>query len=217
MIEGLLPETVAAEEIFGDDTRAYLLPEEQHLIASAVESRRRDVTHARTCARRALSRLGVAEVPILRGERGEPYWPEGVVGSITHTRDYCAAAVASSRRVRSVGIDAEFHDALPDGVLDYVAVPEERAWLKELGSGSTCWDRLLFSAKESIYKAWYPLTGRWLGFEDASVTVDPSSGTFQARLLVDGTTLDGAPLSTVSGAFLVSGGFVLTSVTVSPT
>ena len=48
------------------------------------------------------------------------------------------------------------------------------------------WDRLLFSAKESVYKAWFPLARRWLGFEDAVVMIDPSAGTFQARLLVVG-------------------------------
>ena len=46
------------------------------------------------------------------------------------------------------------------------------------------WDRVLFSAKESIYKAWFPLTGRWLGFEEASLSIDPAAGTFAARLHV---------------------------------
>ena len=45
-----------------------------------------------------------------------------------------------------------------------------------------CWDRLLFSAKESVYKAWFRATGRWLGFEDAEVTIDPVARAFHARL-----------------------------------
>jgi len=78
------------------------------------------------------------------------------------------------------------------------------------------WDRLLFSAKESVYKAWYPLTRRWLGFEDARLTVDPA-GTFQAELLVDGARADGRPaLRLLDGRFLVARGLVLTAVCVAP-
>ena len=57
------------------------------------------------------------------------------------------------------------------------------------------WDRLLFSTKESVYKAWFPLAERWLGFEDARVTIDRDRGSFAARLLVPGPRLDGRELS----------------------
>jgi len=52
------------------------------------------------------------------------------------------------------------------------------------------WDRLLFSAKESVYKAWFQLTGRWLGFEEASLDIDPSAGTFSARILATSSRAD---------------------------
>jgi 4'-phosphopantetheinyl transferase EntD len=78
----------------------------------------------------------------------------------------------------------------------------------------THWGRLLFSAKESIYKAWYPLTGRWLSFEEAKLTIDPT-GTFAARLLISGADGDGEPLPTqLRGRFLVARGLVATAVTV---
>jgi 4'-phosphopantetheinyl transferase EntD len=70
------------------------------------------------------------------------------------------------------------------------------------------WDRLLFSAKESVYKAWFPLTGRWLGFCDARITVNPADGTFAARLLVAG-----APLTGFGGRWLARDGLILTTVT----
>jgi 4'-phosphopantetheinyl transferase EntD len=71
----------------------------------------------------------------------------------------------------------------------------------------------LFSAKETVYKVWYPLTKRWLGFEEARVTLHPEDGTFSARILADGSTVDGGPpLTSLSGRFLVSGGFVLTAI-----
>lgn len=217
MLESLLPAGVAVEEIVGDDPTAFLLPEERDMVARAVEKRRREVTNARTCARRALRKLGLPEVAIPRGDKGQPMWPDGVVGSLTHTNGYYAAAVATGT-VRSIGIDAEQHDRLPDGVLDHVAFGPEPGMIAALGVGSgpgadgVWWDRLLFSAKESVYKAWFPLTRRWLGFEDAELTVDPAAGTFHARILVDGTTLDGPPLAAMSGRFLVRDGLILTAI-----
>ncbi len=215
MIADLLPAEIAAEEIFGADPTAELLPAEHDLVAKAVEKRRLEVTNVRTAARRALARIGVAPVPLLRGAKGEPLWPAGVVGSMTHTAGYCAAAVADAGKIRSVGIDAEVHDVLPEGVLGAIALPEEQTQLAALGNtGSIYWDRLLFSAKESVYKAWFPLTGRWLGFEDAHITVDPASSGFTVELLVDGSTNTGPALTGFTGRYLVRDGFVLTAITV---
>jgi 4'-phosphopantetheinyl transferase EntD len=217
MIADLLPTEVAAEDIFGADPTAELLPEEHQLVAKAVEKRRLEVTNVRTAARRALARIGVPPVPLLRGAKGQPLWPAGVVGSMTHTAGYCAAAVADADKIRSVGIDAEVHDRLPDGVLDAIALPEEKIQLTALGdTGSISWDRLLFSAKEAVYKAWFPLTERWLGFEEARITIDPANSGFTAELLVDGSTNDGPPLTGFTGRYLVRDGFVLTAITVPP-
>ena len=213
MIAELLPAEVAAEDIIGLDPAAALLPEEEELVARAVEKRRLEVTNVRTAARRALARIGVPPVPILRGERGAPQWPAGVVGSMTHTAGYCAAAVADIGKIRSVGIDAEEHAELPGGVLDAVSLPDERAMLARLGTGAH-WDRLLFSAKESVYKAWFPLTRRWLGFEHASVTIDPETGTFTARLLVAGPRVNDLPLTAFSGRWLIDRGLIVTAIAV---
>ena len=214
MLAELLPPDVIAVDIVGDDPDAYLLPDEEHLVAKAVAKRRREVTNARTCARRALARLGIAETAIPRGAKGEPLWPAGVVGSITHTTGYFAAAVAQADKIRSIGIDAEVHGELPDGVLSHIGFGPELTWLAGRDHTEVWWDRLLFSAKESVYKAWFPLTGRWLGFEDATVIIDPVNRTFQATILVDGTTHTGTPLTTMSGRWLVRDGLVLTAITV---
>ncbi|HEX9334272.1 MAG TPA: 4'-phosphopantetheinyl transferase superfamily protein [Pseudonocardiaceae bacterium] len=213
MLAELLPPDVIAVDIVGDDPDAYLLPEEQHLVAKSVAKRRREVTYARTCARRALAGLGIAETAIPRGAKGEPVWPAGVVGSITHTTGYVAAAVAHADKVRSIGVDAEVHGALPDGVLRHIAFGPELAWLAAREHDVVWWERLLFSAKESVYKAWFPLTGRWLGFEEAEVAIDPVGHTFDAAILIDGTTHAGPPLTRMSGRWLVRDGFVLTAVT----
>jgi 4'-phosphopantetheinyl transferase EntD len=107
VIERLLPSEVAYVEAFGDLPDVKLFPEEETLIARAVGKRRREFTTARSCARSALAALGVAPMPILPGERGAPQWPPGFVGSITHCAGYRAAAVARSRDVLTIGVDAE--------------------------------------------------------------------------------------------------------------
>ncbi|MGW4297335.1 4'-phosphopantetheinyl transferase family protein, partial [Micromonospora chersina] len=117
--------------------------------------------------------------------------------------------------VAGVGVDAEPHAPLPDGVLDAIALPAERTRTAALRAAhpEVCWDRLLFSAKESVYKAWFPLTHRWLDFAEADITVEPD-GTFAARLLVHGPLVGGAELATFHGRFLVERALVLTAVAV---
>ena len=213
MISAILPASVAAAEAVGDQPGGELLPEEEATLGGAVEKRRRDFALGRACARRALAELGLEATPILPGAQRQPLWPPGIVGSITHCPGYCAAAVARRARLASIGIDAEVHEALPDGVLGMIALAEERAWLDAAPRGGVRWDRVLFSAKESVYKAWFPLTGRWLGFEDALVTIDPGLATFHARLLVAGPTVEGRAVSAFDGRLLVRDGLVLTAVT----
>jgi 4'-phosphopantetheinyl transferase EntD len=183
VIEQILPAAVASVEAFADSPDSALFPEEQSIIARAVDTRRREFATGRACARSALAQLGVAPVPILRGERNAPQWPAGIVGSITHCAGYRAAAVARAGELLGVGIDAEPNQPLPDGVLRAIALPPEHAALRTLPAG-TAWDRLLFCAKEAIFKVWFPLTAAPLGFDGARITIHPIRATFEARLLV---------------------------------
>ncbi|MCF8588179.1 4'-phosphopantetheinyl transferase family protein [Gordonia liuliyuniae] len=226
MISRLMPAGVGAAETFDDPPGLTAMPAEEPLIAKAVEKRRREFITARHCARQALAQLGFDPAPILRGERGMPLWPGQVVGSMTHCDGYRAAVAAYSMQVRSLGIDAEPHLALPDGVLDHTSVQAERDVLATRDD-AIAWDRLLFCAKEATYKAWFPITHRWLGFEDAHIVFDrdpagtgnpisadgPITGTFTSTILVDGTTIDGgAPLLTLPGRWAVADGLILTTI-----
>lgn len=217
MIERILPLPVATAEVFGDYPDAALFPEEHAVMARAAESRKREFTTARTCARAALARLGLPAVPLLPGLRGAPQWPENVVGSITHCAGYRAAAVALTKDVVSLGVDAEPNEALPnDGILDLIAHGEERARLAGLAARmpGICWDRLLFSAKESVYKTWFPLARCWLDFESADIVIDASEGTFTASLLVPGPLVAGVPLRLLHGRWLTDHGLLVTAIVV---
>jgi enterobactin synthetase component D / holo-[acyl-carrier protein] synthase len=215
VIEEILPAAATAVEAFADPPDVTLFAEEEAVVRRAVDKRRREFTTVRDCARRALAELGYPPAPILPGPRGAPGWPAGVVGSLTHCPGYRAAAVARERDVRSLGIDAEPHEELPEGVLPAIALDAERAMLDRLRADrpATCWDRLLFSAKESVYKAWFPLTGRWLDFAEARIELD-GSGSFTARLLVPGPVVDGRQLAGFDGRWLVRNGLIATAVAV---
>jgi enterobactin synthetase component D / holo-[acyl-carrier protein] synthase len=216
VIEEILPAGVSSAEAFADPLGVMLFPEEAALVARAVDKRRREFTKGRSCARNALSGLGLPPAPILAGERGAPQWPPGVVGSITHCDGYGAAAVARTEDMLTIGLDAEPNDVLPDGVLDAISVPCEQARLRELApvTPAVCWDRLLFSAKESVYKAWFPLTRRWLGFEDADISIDPANRTFAARLLAAAPRIGDSQLTGFAGRWLASDGLILTAIAV---
>jgi len=221
LMSSVLPSTgasvanLASAELYSDPPGLAPMPGEEPLIARSVAKRRNEFITVRHCARLALGELGLPPVPILKGDKGEPCWPDGVVGSLTHCAGYRGAVVGRGAAVRSVGVDAEPHDVLPHGVLDAISLPEERSELAALPAG-VHWDRILFCAKEATYKAWFPLTKRWLGFEDAHITfgVDGSGsgGTFESVILIDGATLSGPPLTSLAGRWSVEGELVLTAI-----
>jgi len=217
LMRAVLPDSaeLVYAELHDDPPDLAPLPEEEPLVARSVAKRRNEFVTVRHCARVALEQLGVPPAPILKGDKGEPCWPDGVVGSLTHCQGYRGAAVARIQSVRSVGIDAEPHGVLPDGVLNAISLPIERHQMSVLPQGLH-WDRILFCAKEATYKAWFPLTYRWLGFEDAhiSLEVDPGgvTGRFVSRILIDPAALSGPPLTELVGRWSVADGLALTAI-----
>jgi len=215
MIEEILPASVAAAESRTDQSDG-LYPEEQALILRAADQRRREFTTVRSCARAALAKLGLPPAPILRGEDGAPIWPAGVVGSMTHCRAYRAAVVARASAVCSVGVDAEPNEPLPPDVMDVVVREDERAWVSCLQATSpeVNWDRLLFSAKESVFKTWYPLKRRWLDFNQVAITIESVGGTFSVRLVDSSATTVASALTSFGGRWLARDGLLLTAIAV---
>jgi 4'-phosphopantetheinyl transferase EntD len=207
-ISEILPAGLAAAEIRGCDPDAQLLSPERAALGEVRDKRLREFTAGRTCARRALGRLGIPPYPVLIGARRQPLWPPDIVGSITHCDGYCAAVVGPNARFCAVGIDAEINDELPEGTLDLIVRADERPALEKLPRASgVCWDRLTFSAKESVFKAFSPIAGEWLGFEDVVVTFDCTGG-FVALLRVRG------PFRAVAGSYGVFGAHLVTAVVV---
>jgi len=219
MLDVILPAGVESQECFGEAPGGVLFPEEQKVIADAVPPRRREYATVRSCARACLQRLGYQPVPILPGVGGAPIWPAGVQGSMTHCAGYTAAAVGAHPPIFAIGIDAEPDAPLPDGVLDLVATAAERDRLAGIqpGPDGPNWDRLLFSAKEAVYKAWFPLVGEWLDHQQAEISFHPHEETFAALLSRDGLIVNGRRLRCLHGRWIRQHGILLTAVVLSAT
>ena len=216
MLDLILPPGVEWEESFGEPPGGVLFPEEEQIIAHAVEVRRREYATVRSCARACLERLGYPRVPILPGVGGAPTWPAGVQGSMTHCTGYAAAAVSHHRRILAIGIDAEPDAPLPDGILDLIATTAEQDHLAAIQPqpDSPNWDRLLFSAKESVYKAWFPLVGEWLDHQQAEILINPHDQTFEAQLSRNGLIVHGRHIRRLHGRWTRQDGILATAVVV---
>lgn len=215
MIERLLPSNVACADTYeADGPPGGLYPEEALLVANSVDRRRHEFAAARACARRAMAALGLPPAPVLRGHRGMPLWPDGTVGSMTHCDGFRAAVLARASDMRAIGIDAEPNEPLPPDVWEMVSLPSERARLPLGTDGAAVhWDRLLFSAKESVFKTWFPLTRIELDFDEADVSFRRSAasaveGTFIAEL---SQTAPGMPKA-YEGRWLIDDGFAVTAI-----
>lgn len=184
-----------------------LFPEERALIDSAVDRRQEEYSTARALARTAMAELGLPVAPILRGKQREPLWPRGAVGSLTHA-DVCAAAcVARQDAARSVGLDIEVADRVGENLHGKLFTDRERAWL---AVREPKFAGLLFSAKEAVYKATFPIVGRFIGFHEAELTVDEARGRISFSYVGDHP-----PNSVMESAecrFLFSGPYVLSLV-----
>ncbi|MDG4878522.1 4'-phosphopantetheinyl transferase superfamily protein [Mesorhizobium sp. WSM4935] len=148
----------------------YLLPAENASIATRGHRARAASGAGRLVAHELLRRLGCANPAVPRGQLGNPIWPAGIIGSIAHNDDLAVAVAARSVAMTSVGVDIEPALPLPRELEAIVATPQDRLGdLDPLVAG-----RILFAAKEAVYKASFPLDGRVLGFED--IAADLESG-----------------------------------------
>lgn len=181
MIASLTNQAVVVAVASANDYNAPLHPRELKYVARAATKRRSDFTAGRACARRALSELGHPAVAVETGSRGQPLWPPEVVGSITHTDGYCAAAVARARACRAIGIDAERRRPLDTRTVAHFLTAVERARVPCLDGEPI--PILPFSAKESFYKLWSTVVGSRLDYLDAEISFDLPAGRFSVDVV----------------------------------
>jgi 4'-phosphopantetheinyl transferase EntD len=163
-----------------------LYPEEISLISGCVEKRQREFAASRRCARKALAALGINNFPLLPGQDRAPIWPSNVVGAITHTdcspNGYCGVAVADCGLTTGLGIDAEPRLPLPTELWPSILDEEEQRDALSTGEPGIQ-ARLVFSAKETTYKALYPTLRQFLDFSDVHIQMHSEEGFFFAKLV----------------------------------
>ncbi|MCB5408573.1 4'-phosphopantetheinyl transferase family protein [Pseudogemmobacter faecipullorum] len=162
-LAGLLPPGSALAS--ADPKQSYpLLPGEE--AGAMIAKRAAEFSAGRYAARLALARLGEAEQAIPRAPDRAPCWPEGIRGSITHSREACLAAV--TREGRGLGLDLELARDFDPGLISRIAHADDQVtgWPEERHGV------MIFSAKEAAYKAQYPLSQRVFGFEKMAVRIE---------------------------------------------
>ena len=191
----------------GDPPEPY--PEESACLSPrAVARRRREFAAGRAAARDAVAQLGLEPRPILVGDDRAPIWPEGLVGSITHTHDCAMAAVVRREDARAIGIDVEQGTPLEDRLFSIICSERERAWLQTQADPAFM-AKLVFSAKEAAYKCQYTLSRRLFGFDGMELEINPEARVFQAIFTADQPPFGRG--ATIQGRFAIGAGLIVTA------
>ena len=170
ILEKLLPKGVAAAEHLGEGDPRLLWSPEREWVEGAAPKRLQEFSAGRVCARRALARLGIAEMPIRISSDHRALWPESVTGSITHTDGFTAAVIGERNKFRAIGIDAEVIRQSIQEISSHILIPAEKSWVESLPAAEQAKGvTLMFSAKEAFYKCQYEVTQQWLDFKDVAL------------------------------------------------
>jgi len=195
----------------------WLHPEEQAFIRGASAKRQAEFGTARVHARLALEKLGVRAGSLAPLPDRSPRWPVGVVGSISHTEECCAVAVARSDQVTSVGIDIEAAaGGLSPGVEELICTDEERVWLRRHGHSTGLLARLIFCAKEAIYKCQYGITRALLDFREVELAFDLGGSMFSVVDWRGGARPWRSALARLEGRFDIKAQLIMATAVVMP-
>ncbi len=171
--KAIVPDGCIAEALRVSTCKGSIFSEEAVLVDGAVAKRKSEFKAGRLCAHKALARYGCSVEPVLIAERGQPAWPKGIVGSITHDRDLCLTVLGSKNEKCGIGIDITENAGLDRDVVTLICNTREIQDAGRNGS-SLGYDpfRVVFSVKESIYKCLFPLVKEIFDFHDVEVDID---------------------------------------------
>lgn len=169
------------------DHRNALNPLESALVDGASSRRIAEFSTGRYCARRALDRFGCEDSPILADQYGAPLWPSGYIGSISHCSDFAVAAVGRSSMLNYFGVDIEDAIDIDTKVIATLSSSDELENVARLSRESSpyFWNTVLFSAKESVFKAVFCATQFPAKPRDISIHIN-ADGIFYAACNVGG-------------------------------
>lgn len=201
------------------DPEHVLLPIELDAVARAIDTRRLQYAAGRHCAREGMRALGLPPGPVTQDADRAPCFPRGLVGTITHTQWWCAAAMALDTSHSGLGVDVEPDSPLKPSLFNSVLTADEVAQLEQLEEPLRgLVGKLIFSAKECAYKAQYTVSRTFYGFHGMRVTLPslvgahslPAEGEFSAVFL-----RDAGPFTTgdaLHGRYVRAHGYLMTGV-----
>jgi 4'-phosphopantetheinyl transferase EntD len=210
-LAGLFPEKVATHLLDLRRESGAVHADEEQYVRNAGSRRRVEFAGGRFCSRQAFVRLGVKPCAVGRREDGAPVWPDGLVGSISHTDVYCGAVVARRADYRYLGLDIEKVGSLERECWPIVLTGVEREQCATLPARAVNrYAALVFSAKECVFKSLYPVSGVFLEFHNLSIAPEPSTGTFRISPRLD-LRLKPGTVDNLRGRFLFFDGHVFTA------
>lgn len=216
LLRSLLPASVACFEKAPSPSCDLdsLCAEERAVAARFGAERAVQYATSRKLAQLAFAELGLARAPLLNHEDRSPIWPNGCIGSVSHTTRLCAVAVARATSARAIGIDVEHDTPLPDALLTRVLTPLELERLRAQAIRARLpvaeMAKVVFSAKESAFKCQFPLTRLFLGFQDAECDLEWETGNFGVRIRASSESLGalaGVPGRQLPRGFRLEGRF----------
>lgn len=204
----LVPPGTAVDVRVIDDFRDSLFDVEREAVARAVPGRQREFSTGRASARAALATLGLPQRALPVGPGREPIWPAGYIGSIAHAAGLCIALARRRDHVRGIGADLEPATPLDPELRDMICTAAERRdGVPRSSAEAPDAHKVIFCAKEALYKAIYPLVQRYVDFQEVSIELDLDGGAWRPRSA--SRDLSGLCAST-TGSLLVTDGEIVT-------
>ncbi|MFK5957170.1 MAG: 4'-phosphopantetheinyl transferase superfamily protein [Planctomycetota bacterium] len=154
------------------DAMQELCAEEQAMVEQAIRSRQQEFASARILAHQALQQLGFPSTPLLANEDRSPQWPQEILGSLSHSRHWCAALIAQkTSSLLGLGVDVEDDRPLKQNLFAEILTGNEMdAMEKHLPlTEHSIFVLAVFGMKEAVYKAMHPLGNHGLGFHAMEV------------------------------------------------
>ncbi len=179
MVELKLPAGVVASFTTTSIDEHELFPPERLICQSYEPDRKQDFVRGRYCAHECLRRLSFPQ-PVAKSELGAPLWPEGLTGSISHSRHLAGAILAKKGRFRSLGLDIEVVGRITPDLWPVIFTKAEMDFLIRQRLPDR-WSTFIFSAKEAFYKMQYPMTKAGMEAEDLEVVVGDAGVIFRAK------------------------------------
>lgn len=215
-LDRLFPAGVAVASSAIEHGTDELFEEEAVAVHKAIPRRQREFATGRVLARRLLAGLGYPPRPIAAGADRAPRWPDGVIGSISHTEGICVVAVARRDPLAGVGVDVELLRELGTRHRRMICTPAECERLAALPEAlRDAMTLVTFSAKEALYKCQYALSGQFLGFQDVELDLQRDPGGSGGRFVghISRPEVRAAGLTQVAGSWLQTTTYLISGAT----